>query len=76
MNIPLDKQAHFLGGYALAISIGLFYPLFGLVAALAAGILKELYDYYHPATHTCDVNDLVATVAGGLVAYVFIMFTQ
>lgn len=67
--IALDKQAHFLGGYALAITVGIFSPWVGLAVALAAAAGKELYDYKHPATHTVDIKDFVATATGGVLGF-------
>jgi hypothetical protein len=32
------------------------------MAVYAAAISKEIYDHFHPDTHTCDVMDFVATV--------------
>lgn len=61
--IPADKQAHALSGMFLFLSVWL---LAGIIPALmtvyAAAISKEIYDHFHPATHTCDVMDFVATV--------------
>lgn len=73
MRIPLDKQAHFLGGAVIALALGyLFPPIWGFVAATIIGLLKEFYDSLHPATHTCDGWDLVATAWGGLVGSLFV----
>ena len=83
MNIPLDKQAHILGGYALAATSGLSvshsFPILmaalaGATVAAVAGALKELYDHLHPTEHTCDIFDFVATVCGGIAGAVFIYF--
>lgn len=67
--IPLDKQAHFLGGYSLSLTFGLINPLIGLAVVVLAAIGKEVYDYYHPLTHTPDIWDIVATVSGGLIPF-------
>ena len=47
-----------------------------MMAALAAGALKEIYDRFHPATHTVDVWDFVATAAGGVVGSAFVLFAH
>lgn len=65
MNIPLDKQGHFLGGYALGLTFGLLHPGAGIASAAAAGWVKEQYDKRHPETHTYDKWDMWATIAGG-----------
>jgi hypothetical protein len=28
------------------------------------GLGKEVYDYFHPKTHTCDIKDLLADCVG------------
>jgi hypothetical protein len=38
----------------------------GFVAASVIGLLKEVYDYYHPKTNTSDGMDFLATAGGGL----------
>ena len=63
---PYDKCLHFLAGQLaalLTLALGLPWSC-GLVLALAVG--KEVYDFYHPAAHTCDVLDALATLCGGL----------
>lgn len=65
-SIPLDKQAHFLGGYALAVTFGMVCLPLGLVVALVAAAGKEVYDHYHPESHTADVKDFYATALGGI----------
>lgn len=64
--IALDKQAHFLSGYAIAATLAPLSLLFATSVALLAGALKEKYDARHRATHTPDVRDALATAAGGL----------
>lgn len=69
---PLDKQAHFWAGAAIAASVALYTtPALGLVAAIFAAAAKELWDY---AGHgTPDFNDFLATVAGSAVVIPLIM---
>jgi hypothetical protein len=74
---PLDKVAHFLVGYILAVH-GSFAAIFlqtlsltsclavGFALSVLVGIAKEVYDYLHPGTHTPDRADARATVVGGL----------
>lgn len=63
--IALDKQAHFLGGYAIGLTFGLLHPMVGITSAVAAGWAKEQYDKRHPDKHTYDKWDMWATIAGG-----------
>lgn len=74
---PLDKQAHALAGYAIAVSFGLTVsPALGLAYALVAGVLKEFYDSRHPESHTCDVWDFVATALGGLAGFALLILAK
>jgi hypothetical protein len=65
--IPLDKRLHACVGFALALPLALAgLPAEGLCLALIVGCLKELWDAYHPLTHTADFWDFAATTLGGL----------
>lgn len=76
MNIPLDKQAHFFSGAALALALGYVIPAWAaFVIVLCAGAAKEVYDHYHQLTHTADWYDLLATSSGGLVGSVIVFFS-
>jgi hypothetical protein len=65
MNIPIDKQAHFWWGMAIA---GIAFP-FGFWVALFLscffGATKEIYDLQGHGTP--DPKDFAATALGGLV---------
>ena len=66
MKIPCDKILHFAVGAAiaaLAVIVDGSLLLAG-AAVLLAGIGREVYDAYHPATNTVDIWDVVATCAG------------
>lgn len=65
--IPTDKVAHCLGGVIL-FAIGQLFS-YGLLLAIAGAIGKEVYDYFNKSTHTPDLWDAVATIAGGLLGY-------
>lgn len=68
-----DKIYHFAVGVLIfAISSVLFDNLMlslGIVAL--AGVAKEVYDKIS-GKGTCELLDFVATVAGGLVAYILL----
>ena len=66
-RIPIDKQAHFFAGAAIASTITLYgdNAMWGLGACVVAAIGKELYDA--TGRGTPDVWDAVATVLGGAV---------
>lgn len=41
----MDKLVHFLCGLVIALVVGLFTaPYIGLIAAVLAGVAKEIYD--------------------------------
>ena len=74
--MQLDKITHFLAGAVIALALGYVLPIFyAMFAAVIVGALKELYYSFHPETHTADMLDFVATVAGGVAAslYVFVV---
>lgn len=82
MNIPLDKQAHALGGTVITLTVSMvLLPFLGLwptlmaamVANMMIGALKEWYDYHHPLVHTCDIYDWLATTLGGLVGCLWVL---
>lgn len=67
--IPLDKLVHFLVGFAAAAILGMAgHPVLGLCAAVAAGIGKEVWDHFNPP-HAADALDALATIMGGLLAF-------
>lgn len=75
--IDVDKLLHFLVGAVLVLAMGyLATPIYGLLAAVFAGAVKEFYDHYRPMKHTADVMDFYATAAGGCVGsgLVFLIF--
>jgi len=71
--IAIDKQAHFFSGYALATTVAIVYGgQIGALAAISAGIAKEMYDYFHKESHTPDVYDFLATALGGIIAAIVV----
>lgn len=72
-----DKILHFIAGAVIAGTVGYFTsPVAGFVAAALAGLIKELYDMRHPANHTADVLDFAATVMGGMVVALILIFVE
>jgi hypothetical protein len=75
--IPLDKQAHLFSGACIAFTAAICLVPYlpepkaiacGFAAAVFAGLAKEVWDHFHPATHTMDAYDFFATAAGGAAA--------
>jgi VanZ family protein len=84
MAIPIDKVLHLAVGVAIGaltyVGVHHYLPvatssdrmLMGVGAAAVIGLLKEVYDYFHPATHTAEIADFLATAAGGLIGVVVV----
>lgn len=74
--IPSDKRKHLLAGAACglagtacALLMGLPHAwISGVLAALIAGVGKELYDRDRQEAHTVEWLDALCTVVGGAVA--------
>jgi hypothetical protein len=72
-----DKLAHFLAGMMVFFTVALpgepkrdgWWQLTPIAAVSVVAVGKELYDNNHPDAHTADMNDALATVAGGLTAW-------
>jgi len=64
-HIPVDKLMHAAVGLVLwALALFVFHNLWiAAGVAVAAGAAKEIYDRFHPLTHTADFMDFVATAA-------------
>jgi len=69
-----DKLLHLLVGTIIGMVVVLCSGSFlaGLAAALAAGILKEIYDTF--GNGTVDFWDIFATTVGGLLGSGFVIF--
>ena len=61
-----DKVYHLVAGFVIAFAISFWRPDAGLFAAIAAGVLKEVYDKYVKKTEA-DPLDTIATTVGGIV---------
>ena len=66
--IPTDKVYHCLGGVVL-FAIGQLFG-YGLLLCIIGAITKEIYDYFHPESHTADWKDALATTLGGILGYI------
>jgi len=62
-----DKLIHAAAGAVITLLAAFVLPLWmAFVIASGAGIGKEIYDYFYPATHTADGMDFLATGLGSL----------
>ena len=70
-----DKKLHFAAGLLIAISVGfLFTPLYGMAAAMFAGLMKEVRDW--GCYKGFDWKDMVVTWVGGLVGCIGTMLLR
>jgi len=68
---PYDKCLHIIAGCMIFAAAHLFLAWgFSLLIVIFIAAGKEVYDYLHPANHTCDFMDFVFTVAGGLLGFI------
>ena len=73
--MALDKKLHFAAGLLIAISVGfLFTPLYGMAAAIFAGLMKELRDW--GCYRGFDWKDMVVTWLGGFVGFIATMLLK
>jgi VanZ family protein len=78
VDIAPDKKLHIAAGALVgivAVAVLRFrfpnLPAYSLVClgtlcAAIVGTAKEVYDHFHPATHTADIYDMLATTLGGV----------
>jgi len=69
-KIPCDKLGHIVAGLFIYAIFHFISPEFGLLMVLLAAWGKEAYDYFHRDKHTPEVWDMVATMIGGLLAFI------
>ena len=71
-KVPVDKFMHFIGGLVIAALLTPFIGAYSIVVVAIIALLKEIYDYLHPESHTADFMDWVATLLGGVVGFVVV----
>ena len=69
-----DKQGHFIIGFALGLFAVILNPFLTLLIIIIGGVGKEVYDYYHPDNHSCELADCLATICGGIFSAALICF--
>ena len=66
--MPKDKKLHFAAGLIIAIACGFVFNAYSaLLAAVCAGIAKEIYDLCDYGKF--DWKDMVVTWLGGFVGF-------
>ena len=69
-KVAEDKFMHFICGFIIAAVLTPFIGFYAVVVVAIIALLKEIYDYLHPESHTADIWDWVATTLGGVVGFV------
>ena len=59
-----DKKLHLASGLAIAFVFGIYNPWIGLGCGIAAGVAKEIYDYFDYGLF--DKLDMYYTWAGAV----------
>ena len=57
-----DKKLHLASGFAIAFVFGIYNPWIGLGCGMAAGVAKEIYDYFDYGLF--DKKDMLFTWLG------------
>ena len=70
LDLPHDKTLHVIAGVVVYAVAHFVSPVVGFGAVVSAGIGKEIYDLFHRDKHTPEVMDAVATIAGGIIAFI------
>lgn len=68
--LPQDKANHVMWGAALFAAFHFYSAPAAFALVVLVAVLKEVYDGLHPKTHSVDVYDALATVAGGAIGLV------
>lgn len=72
---PIDKQAHFWWGWAIAATLCPVSIWLGIFAAVVVGALKEVWDTQGHGTP--EVKDFLATTYGGATgAFFYLLLTS
>ena len=69
MVIPTDKALHFIVGVLIFTALHFANHYLAIGAVVFAALGKEVYDLYHRDKHTPEWMDAVATITGGLIAW-------
>ena len=70
LDLPHDKALHIIAGVLIYAVAHFISPVVGLGAVAVAAVGKEIYDLFHRDKHTPEVMDAVATIIGGIIAFI------
>jgi len=75
MRVQRDKILHFFVGGGIIAFLYPFINLCAIAVLCVATISKEVWDYYDDETKKdVELWDIIATLAGGAVAYLLLVF--
>lgn len=69
-KLPHDKALHIIAGVLVYTVAHFVSPIVGMAAVAVVAVGKEIYDYMHKDKHTPDAWDAIATIGGGLLAFI------
>jgi hypothetical protein len=69
-GLPRDKKDHMLFGLIIYNFVALVSFDAAIIVVLLTAVLKEVYDFFNPTKHSCDYEDVIATIAFPIVLYV------
>jgi len=69
-KLPYDKALHIIAGVLVYAVAHFASPIIGMAAVAVVAVGKEVYDYMHKDKHTPDAWDAIATIGGGLLAFI------
>lgn len=70
LDLPHDKALHIIAGVLIYAAAHFVSPVIGLGAVAVVAVGKEIYDLFHRNKHTPEVMDAVATIIGGIIAFI------
>lgn len=76
-----DKFFHYCVSFGITLLFVWLLPLIHIawwwspIIAITIGAAKEVYDYFHPKTHTCDIHDFIADALGVLAMTTLYLFS-
>ena len=72
-KLPYDKALHMLVGVVVFAVVYLIVGWYALLGVVVVATAKEVYDYFTP-NHTVDWKDAMATIIGGLLVAIPLLF--
>ena len=74
MKITIDKVLHFVAGWAIVLTIGVWCSWLGLISGITAAIYKEAYNQICKK-EVARWYDLISISAGAVGAYLWLLLS-